>query len=69
MTSLNESDIAYNFVIAGDGRTYEGRGWRTKPGFGVENDSLLIAFLGNNNFFKYLFPRIVLINTSKINLR
>lgn len=46
ITNMNQTDIAYNFIIAGDGRCYEGRGWQTNPGFGAKDDSLLIAFLG-----------------------
>lgn len=38
-------DIKYNFLVGGDGRIYEGRGW------GVNNeeldDTINIAFMGN----------------------
>lgn len=27
MLIFNNPDVDYNFVIGGDGRTYEGRGW------------------------------------------
>lgn len=42
------TDIAYNFLVAGNGLIYEGRGWE-KPGVhtpGFNNKSICIAFLG-----------------------
>ncbi|GLV33834.1 Peptidoglycan recognition protein SB1 [Carabus blaptoides fortunei] len=49
VTRRNLSDIAYNFIVAGDGATYEGRGWNQKPVSKdiVANQTLLVAFLGN----------------------
>ncbi|CAH0546714.1 unnamed protein product [Brassicogethes aeneus] len=51
-------DIAYNFLVGGDGSAYEGRGW-TKEGshqFGYNNHSIGIAFIGT--FMKYKAPQI-----------
>ena len=48
-TLLNHSDIGYNFVVAGDGNVYEGRGWDSegsKTGH-LAACSLSVAFLGN----------------------
>ncbi|XP_065361314.1 peptidoglycan-recognition protein SB1-like [Calliphora vicina] len=49
MAHRNFSDIAYNFLIAGDGNIYEGRGWGVQgthnPNY--NNKSISIAFLGN----------------------
>lgn len=41
-------DIAYNFLVGGDGQTYEGRSWDLVGAFarGVNNKSLGIAFIG-----------------------
>jgi len=41
-------DIAYNFLVGGDGQTYEGRGWELTGAFATEvnNKSLGIAFIG-----------------------
>ncbi|EDO64108.1 AGAP005203-PC [Anopheles gambiae str. PEST] len=46
--SRNFSDIAYQFLVGGDGNAYEGRGW-TKQGAhtkGFNVDSICIAFIG-----------------------
>uniref|UniRef100_A0A2M4AEU7 Putative peptidoglycan recognition protein long class n=2 Tax=Anopheles triannulatus TaxID=58253 RepID=A0A2M4AEU7_9DIPT len=46
--SRNFSDIAYQFLVGGDGNAYEGRGW-TKQGAhtkGFNVDSICIAFVG-----------------------
>ncbi|XP_054265155.1 peptidoglycan-recognition protein LF-like [Macrosteles quadrilineatus] len=46
------SDIAYNFLIGGDIRVYEGRGWKEHPGMtvGTQNfrtcDDLVVAYVG-----------------------
>jgi N-acetylmuramoyl-L-alanine amidase len=49
MDTRNFSDIAYNFLVGGDGETYEGRGWDVQGAFAKEfnNRSLGIAFIGN----------------------
>jgi N-acetylmuramoyl-L-alanine amidase len=41
-------DIAYNFLVGGDGQSYEGRGWDLCGAFAkkVNNRSLGIAFIG-----------------------
>jgi len=59
-------DIAYNFLVGGDGQTYEGRGWDLIGAFarGFNNKSLGIAFIGKalqiSNFGKgVLFYNIV----------
>ncbi|XP_035785871.1 peptidoglycan-recognition protein LE-like isoform X5 [Anopheles albimanus] len=54
--SRNFSDIAYQFLVGGDGNAYEGRGW-TKQGAhtkGFNVDSICIAFVGT--FIKYKPP-------------
>ncbi|XP_050090113.1 peptidoglycan-recognition protein LE-like isoform X3 [Anopheles aquasalis] len=54
--SRNFSDIAYQFLVGGDGNGYEGRGW-TKQGAhtkGFNVDSICIAFVGT--FIKYKPP-------------
>uniref|UniRef100_A0A1Y9GZ02 Peptidoglycan recognition protein family domain-containing protein n=1 Tax=Anopheles dirus TaxID=7168 RepID=A0A1Y9GZ02_9DIPT len=46
--SRNFSDIAYQFLVGGDGNAYEGRGW-TKQGAhtkGFNVDSICVAFIG-----------------------
>lgn len=42
-------DIAYNFLVGGDGRIYEGRGWDKSGAHSVNfnSKSLGIAFIGN----------------------
>lgn len=42
------SDIAYNFLVGGDGAIYEGRGWNYEGGHSVEynSKSFGIAFIG-----------------------
>ncbi|XP_049544132.1 peptidoglycan-recognition protein LC-like isoform X1 [Anopheles darlingi] len=54
--SRNFSDIAYQFLVGGDGNAYEGRGWLKQgahtKGFNV--DSICIAFVGT--FIKYKPP-------------
>ncbi|XP_056637589.1 peptidoglycan-recognition protein LC-like [Diorhabda sublineata] len=51
MESKSWSDIAYNFLIGGDGAVYEGRGW-TKVGahtYAYNSISLGIGFIGTFN--------------------
>ncbi|XP_013114626.1 peptidoglycan-recognition protein SB1 [Stomoxys calcitrans] len=45
----NFSDIGYNFIIAGDGNVYEGRGWGYQGSHAprYNNKSIGIVFLGN----------------------
>lgn len=49
------SDIEYNFLVGGDGRVYEGRGWRTAGGhtFNWNSRSLGVALVGT---FTYEAP-------------
>jgi hypothetical protein len=46
----NFSDIAYNFLVGGDGKIYEGRGWDAEGAFarGFNKKSLGIAFIGKD---------------------
>lgn len=46
--SRNWSDIAYNFLVGGEGNAYEGRGWDLQGAHtkGFNNDSICIAFIG-----------------------
>jgi N-acetylmuramoyl-L-alanine amidase len=48
MDGIHSADIAYNFLVGGDGQTYEGRGWFVQGAFATEvnNKSLGIAFIG-----------------------
>lgn len=49
MEDMGWLDIAYNFVIGGDGRVYEGTGW-TIPGahtLGFNRNGIGVAFVGN----------------------
>ncbi|KAF2885418.1 hypothetical protein ILUMI_20763 [Ignelater luminosus] len=48
VTRLKEPDIIYNFLIAGDGQTYEGRGWKYQALVSNSGDkhTLVVAFLG-----------------------
>lgn len=46
--SNNLNDIAYNFLIGGDGNIYVGRGWDVKSAF--SNRSVDIAFHGNYEY-------------------
>lgn len=41
-------DIAYNFLVGGDGEVYEGRGWQSEGAhsFGYNVKSIGIAFIG-----------------------
>lgn len=41
--------IPYNFLIGGDGKTYEGRGWRAQHGFAElpgRNDTIVVGIIG-----------------------
>ncbi|XP_053687821.1 peptidoglycan-recognition protein LE-like isoform X4 [Sabethes cyaneus] len=46
--SKNYSDIAYNFLVGGDGNAYEGRGWDKQGAHtkGFNTDSICLAFIG-----------------------
>ncbi len=47
--SYQNSTLPYNFLIGGDGETYEVRGWSVPSGFSFvpHNSSLAIGILGN----------------------
>ncbi|XP_076341668.1 peptidoglycan-recognition protein SC2-like [Tachypleus tridentatus] len=49
METKKWSDIGYNFLIGGDGKVYEGRGWKTRGAHspGHNSKSLGISFMGN----------------------
>lgn len=49
-TINGDIDQPFNFLIGGDGQTYEGRGWSYQSGFDSlpdRNSSLAIAFIGH----------------------
>ncbi len=48
-TVADWSDIGYSFLVGGDGKVYEGRGW-TRQGahtYGYNSRSLAVSFMGN----------------------
>uniref|UniRef100_A0A8W7N511 Peptidoglycan recognition protein family domain-containing protein n=1 Tax=Anopheles atroparvus TaxID=41427 RepID=A0A8W7N511_ANOAO len=48
--AARKDHIPYNFLIGGDGVTYEGRGWKAQHGFEElpgRNQSLVVAMIGN----------------------
>jgi N-acetylmuramoyl-L-alanine amidase len=47
-TNKKYDDIAYSFLVGGDGNVYEGRGWDTRGAFGYHynNISIGVAFIG-----------------------
>ncbi|KAK4875941.1 hypothetical protein RN001_012363 [Aquatica leii] len=49
--NVNFGDIGYNFLIGGDGKVYEGRGWHKQGAhlIGYNSKSVGIAFIGNFN--------------------
>jgi len=51
MDTLNWGQVGYNFMIGGDGRVYEGRGWDYIGAhtLGSNSISIGIAFIGNFN--------------------
>lgn len=49
-TSTQNVDIPYNFLIGGDGKTYEAKGWMHQSGFvklPSKNVTLTVALIGN----------------------
>lgn len=62
MDRKHMEDIAYNFLVGGDGRTYEGRGWDLQGAFAreVNNKSLGIAFIGKALLISNLGKEIML---------
>lgn len=55
-------DIAYNFLIGGDGQAYEGRGWNKIGALcdNIKSESIQIAFVGT---FVREEPPAIAINT------
>lgn len=49
MDDLDWSQVGYNFLVGGDGRVYEGRGWDYVGAhtFKYNRISICIAFIGN----------------------
>lgn len=47
-----DGEIPYNFLIGGDGQTYEVRGWNHESGLSIlpQQSSLVIGFIGNYTF-------------------
>lgn len=48
--TTNHADIPYNFLIGGDGKTYEGKGWLHQSGFEAlpfKNITLTVALIGD----------------------
>lgn len=44
--------IPYNFLVGGDGKTYEGRGWKAQHGFPElpgRNDTIVVGIIGTYN--------------------
>uniref|UniRef100_A0A8C0H7D3 Peptidoglycan-recognition protein n=1 Tax=Chelonoidis abingdonii TaxID=106734 RepID=A0A8C0H7D3_CHEAB len=64
MNTQRWPDIGYNFLIGGDGRVYEGRGWRTvgAHAYGWSHRSLGFSFLGN---FSNRIPSAAALNAAK----
>lgn len=48
MKDLNKSDIMANFMVGGDGRTYEGCGWNCKSNYATDNETLTIGLFGES---------------------
>lgn len=48
----DDGEIPYNFLIGGDGQTYEVRGWNHDSGLSIlpQQSSLVIGFIGNYTF-------------------
>lgn len=48
MKSMGWNDIAYNFLIGGDGAIYEGRGWNVRGSHTLKynTQSIGVAFIG-----------------------
>lgn len=49
------NDIGWHFLIGGDGKSYEGRGWYFINEISVNSRELLISFIGN--FTDYEAPQ------------
>ncbi|XP_058838801.1 peptidoglycan-recognition protein LC isoform X4 [Topomyia yanbarensis] len=62
--SRNYSDIAYNYLVGGEGNAYEGRGWDKQGAHtkGFNDDSICIAFIGT---FISIEPPITQLSAAK----
>ncbi|CAD5114065.1 DgyrCDS3214 [Dimorphilus gyrociliatus] len=60
MDSNRWNDIGYNFLIGGDGRAYEGRGWSTVGAHTGCHNRRSIAFSAMGNFETSSPPQIIL---------
>lgn len=61
---LEWADIGYNFLVGGDGRIYEGRGWK-RVGAHTQNynsKSIAISFMGN---FDKELPNTAMLTAAK----
>ncbi|CAL1288691.1 unnamed protein product [Larinioides sclopetarius] len=58
------ADIGYNFLVGGDGRIYEGRGWKVVGAhtYGYNSDSIGIAFMG---YFEQEKPSAAMMDSAK----
>lgn len=56
MGALNLPDILYNFLVASDGRIYEGCGWRAAED--SKTNIIIIALIGKNLIFISYEPQI-----------
>ena len=68
MDQMLLNDIAYNFLVGGDGQTYEGRGWNVTGAFApeVNNKSLGIAFIGKALLISNMGKEVVLKHCSQM---
>lgn len=46
LNHTNKSGFIANFMIGGDGRTYEGCGWTCKANYGTGNNTLVVGLIG-----------------------
>nr|QHA25242.1 peptidoglycan recognition protein SC2 [Physocyclus mexicanus] len=64
MNSRKYADIGYSFLVGGDGRIYEGRGWN-KVGahtYGYNSRAIAISFMGN---YEKTAPSETMLNAAK----
>lgn len=50
INSINRSEFTANFMVGGDGRTYEGCGWDCVPNQSADNRTLTIGLIGNLHY-------------------
>lgn len=46
MNRTNQSDFIANFMVGGDGRTYEANGWTCKSNYSIDNSTLTVGLIG-----------------------